>query len=278
MTSGKMVRLFLPAGSADGLLVCDLLNWSGVVLKFRREALGDFLERSESRQAGVYILRGRDHSGAIDQIYIGESDIIGNRLRQHSKSKSKDFWCETYIVASKDHSLTKSHILYLEAALIGNVLASGRIPLTNTKKSAYERLSEADTAYLNSFTDSLIVLLSAIGFDVFLPTPLRPAGVPPTASNCRSPETSLAAASTASASPSAHIVLLDEKSGLTAHARESGGKILVLKGSHASLKVKGLVPHLVDLRAKLLEDGVLGLSKAGDCLEFASTMRAPVPP
>lgn len=271
---GKTMELFLADGTAEGLTICDLKNWSGHVFKFRREGLARFLSLQESARTGVYILRGIDLSDGEPRIYIGESDNIGSRLKQHSKNSDKDFWSETYVICSKDTHLTKTHALFVEFALIEKAAESGRYRLSNSKMSAYDLVSKADSAYLRSFVDDALLVLSATGLDIFVPPAATAAKFECAHDTPTNPAISV---STDDDVPDAelpfenaplHVELRDVKTGIRAMGVETEGKILVLKGSQVSLGTKGLAPHLVKRREELIRDGILAPAAEEGRLEF----------
>ncbi|CAO5157207.1 hypothetical protein FAIPA1_10131 [Frankia sp. AiPs1] len=43
--AGKQVRLFLVDGTPGGLMTAEIMNWTGHVLKGKRERLGDIRAR-----------------------------------------------------------------------------------------------------------------------------------------------------------------------------------------------------------------------------------------
>jgi len=72
-----------------------------------RTDLDDLLLREELDKAGVYILTGADPLSGSPRAYIGEAEIIRERLKQH---KSKEFWTSAVVFVSKDENLTKGHV------------------------------------------------------------------------------------------------------------------------------------------------------------------------
>ncbi|MDR0627963.1 MAG: GIY-YIG nuclease family protein [Bifidobacteriaceae bacterium] len=109
---GKSVRLYLADGTVGGLRTAGIMNWTGHVSAVRRIDLGELLRRKESGRTGVYLLLGDDLA------YVGEADVVRNRLRAHARPEpegGKDFWTEAVIITSKDTNLTKAHARYLEA-------------------------------------------------------------------------------------------------------------------------------------------------------------------
>ena len=83
---------------------------SGKAIAAPRTELDELLQREELDKAGVYILSGADPHSGLPLAYIGEAEVIRERLKQH---KSKDFWISAIVFVSKDENLTKAHVRYL---------------------------------------------------------------------------------------------------------------------------------------------------------------------
>ena len=85
---------------------------------FPRTKLNDFIQRKEAKRAGCYILMGEDERTGETRLYIGEGEVVKERLRQHASGASqKEFWNEAIVFTSKDDYITKTQIQYLEAKL-----------------------------------------------------------------------------------------------------------------------------------------------------------------
>ncbi|WP_338035802.1 hypothetical protein [Halochromatium roseum] len=83
---GRSVRLFLVEGKSTGLITAEIMNWTGHVLTGPRTELPKFLARPEVARTGVYLLHGRDPDDPDrTMLYIGESDQVGARLKQHNQ-------------------------------------------------------------------------------------------------------------------------------------------------------------------------------------------------
>src|SRR5260370_20757354 len=88
MTSAT-IKLFLPRGDAKSLRTAEISNWTGKAVAAPRTELDELLAREELEKAGGYMLIGSDPSTNVPRAYIGEAEIIRDRLRQ---PKSKEFW------------------------------------------------------------------------------------------------------------------------------------------------------------------------------------------
>src|SRR4051794_12444772 len=93
------IKLFLLNGDAKSLRTAEISNWSGKAIAAPRTELDDLLAREELEKAGVYILIGNDVVTNVPRAYIGESEIVRDRLKKH---KTKEFWISAIVFVSKD--------------------------------------------------------------------------------------------------------------------------------------------------------------------------------
>jgi hypothetical protein len=100
MTSAT-IKLFLPRGDAKSLRTAEISNWTGKAVAAPRTELDELLTREELEKAGVYILIGNDPLTNAARAYIGEAEIIRDRLKQH---KTKEFWVSAIVFVSKDEN------------------------------------------------------------------------------------------------------------------------------------------------------------------------------
>lgn len=100
-------------------MTAEIINWTGKTIVAPRSKLSDLAKREETKRAGIYLLVGDDPENlSKKRVYVGESDNVFERLKNHQKDVTKDFWTQTVLVISKDENLTKSHVRYLESRLI----------------------------------------------------------------------------------------------------------------------------------------------------------------
>src|SRR5207245_7930473 len=91
-----------------------------------RTEFDELLAREELEKAGIYILIGSDPLTNAPRAYIGEAEIIRDRLKQH---KTKEFWVSAIVFVSKDENLTKAHVRYLESRLLAEAAQVNRFSL-----------------------------------------------------------------------------------------------------------------------------------------------------
>ena len=253
---GRSVRLFLAEGTASGLSTAEIMNWTGHVLTGSRSGLPSFLKRSELERTGIYFLVGPDpHDPGTLQVYVGEGDIVRDRLVRHSQDDGKDFWERTCVVTSKDHNITKAHARYLEARLIEIARDSGTASLVNATSPEPPRLPEADKSDMEFFIEQLELIFPVLGFD-FL-RQYKP--VARTVS-----ETALTPPDQGDAPV---FFLTNEKLGIQAQAQEIDGEFVVLKGSSAVNNWRGNDHSYARQHSQLAKSGRLAKGK-GELLSF----------
>lgn len=164
MTSATL-KLFLPHGDARRLRVGEVSNWTGKALAAPRTELDDLLARDELESAGVYFLLGVNPDTGDSLAYIGEAEVIRDRLRQH---KAKDFWTSVVVFVSKDENLTKAHVRYLENRLLQEAKAVGRYVLENSNGSN-PKLPESDREDMEVYLTRIRQVLPVLGTDLLSP-------------------------------------------------------------------------------------------------------------
>lgn len=246
MTQGRSIRLFLVDGTPNGLLTAEIMNWTGHVLTGPRSKLSELVQRQEVSRTGIYILVGPDPDNSFRSlVYIGESDDVGKRLKQHNRPEEqggKDFWEKVCLVTSKDQNLTKAHVKHLESLLIQNARNVARCTLVNGTAHEYTNLPEADLADMAFFLEQIRTVLPVLGFD-FLRDSTRPAAHPGT-----QPSAAL---------ESPFFVLEVPKYNIKARAQEVDGEFFVLQGSLARGEWVGTDRGYKTLFNQLVEDQVL---------------------
>lgn len=236
------------------MLTAELFNWTGHVLMTPRTQIATALRRPEAGYAGVYLLLGEQ--GGQPCAYVGESEDIAKRIRQHDAAK--DWWTSAVLVTTTGNKLNKAHVRYLEARLIEEARGIGRMPLNNGTNPARPPLSEADVAKMEVFLDNLLVVLPAVRVDMFIQR-ARPTGA--TASAAQPGMTSGATASKEQDTP-VRFVLDLPKYGLQAVARLQDGEFIVEAKSRARSRWEGAAGQTTSyasLHEELVRSGVLAV-------------------
>lgn len=242
MNPSATIKLFLPLGDPKKVRTAEISNWSGKAVAAPRTDLDHLLARPELAKSGVYMLLGTNPESGNLEAYIGEGEVVGERLKQH---KGKEFWTSAIAFVSKDENLTKAHIRYLEGRIIVEATAVGRYSLINSMPSG-AKLPESDQQEMEVFLEKIGQLLPVLGTELLSPV---------------APVAKLTAPSE---------LLYCTVKNLEARGLRSPNGFVVLAGSAAVLKERaGTKTHgawISALRAKLLEDG--SLVQKSDALSF----------
>lgn len=161
------IRIYVPDGDPEGVRIIDRMNWTGKGITFPRDAWAQAQQRSELQQPGVYILIGRDEDEDQDLplLYIGQTDDLLFRLKQHDKEK--DFWDRAVVFVSTNFGLNRAHITWLEWALIQRAKLIAQSRLLNGNSPSEPPLSEFEKADTEGFLNEIIQILPLIGITAF---------------------------------------------------------------------------------------------------------------
>ncbi|MDC4801477.1 DUF4357 domain-containing protein [Acinetobacter baumannii] len=251
MGQGKSVKLFLADGTPNGILTAEIINWTGHVLSAPRSKLAELIQRDECTKTGVYFLISHDPENPLyPRVYIGESDDVANRLKQHNRTEEsggKDFWEKVCLVTSKDQNLTKSHIKYLESRLMDIAKQNGQCQLENGTAHNYSRLPESDIADMEFFLEQIQIVLPVLGYD-FLKDLKRPSYQQYLSKTYSFIEPEV--------DKTANFYLTSRE--VDANAQEIDGEFFVLKGSQVRKEVsQPNYTYMKNLRPRLFEKGII---------------------
>lgn len=215
MTHGKTIRIFLVDGTPGGIMSAEIINWTGQVLKFPRALFPEVLKREEIKKTGVYFLIGPNQDDPSQRIvYVGMSDNISQRLKSHIVDEQKDFFEEVAFFSSKDANITVGHAAYLEYRLLEILQSVGTATIFNGNSGSLANLPESEQSDMEQVLENLRVLMPVLGYD-FLQ---------------EKPKISM---DTSTNSKSAVFELTRASEKIHARAYESGGQLVVMKGSTA---------------------------------------------
>ncbi len=232
MNDTATVRIFLTQGSPTSVRTAEISNWTGKAVAGPRSQIEEMLKREEAGKPGVYFLAGVNPESGRDRVYIGEAEIIRNRIKGHL---DKDFWKTLVFFVSKDENLTKAHIKYLEGKLIETARTVGRFELENAQASG-SHLPESDAADMDVFLFRMEQLLPILGQEFLKPV---------VKNEVRTKRSDL---------------LFCEIKGLKATGRQTDNGFVILKGSEAVLEERPSTQkyqYAANLRATLRSDGIV---------------------
>ena len=181
MAYGKKIELFLKSGSFSGTVTAELSNWSGKAFKISRD---DVDGESELDDIGVYFLFC---GNPATEVYIGESENIRTRLKQHKADylagKEKFLWDVAVCITGRD--LDKAKIKFLENLLINEAKKVGNYVVLTKASSPSTVIKASSKAEMEEFADIVKTMTEVLGYNVFgksrataapAPTPSKPMG------------------------------------------------------------------------------------------------------
>ncbi|RYF31030.1 MAG: GIY-YIG nuclease family protein [Comamonadaceae bacterium] len=248
---GKNIGIYLSDGSVSGIRFGEIRNWTGQALACPRARFGSLKDWPEVRRPGIYFLFGVDEESGRDLVYVGEAEVVLDRLTAHVTGK--EFWTEVVIFTSKDEHLTKGHVRYLECRLVELIAAAGRHQLTNSTYPALPSLPRGERDAMEEFIENIRVLTGVLGH-----RPLDPLSAK-WASLSAEPQATLENANAAPHSglgaPTSFYLRV---SGLIAMASRTDEGIVVLAGSDSTLNIQpSLSTSHKAKREQLIAAGVL---------------------
>jgi len=170
MADGEKIELFLVNGNADSLVTAEVSNWNGKAIKIPRIEVAE-CTREDIQGTGVYFLFCWDEENNEDSVYIGESENVLNRLKDHirdySSDKEKFFWNTAVVFTGND--LNKAFIRYLENRLFEIAKQSKRYKILTQNTYKNTVLKEADIASMEKFIKYIQILINTLGYKVLEP-------------------------------------------------------------------------------------------------------------
>lgn len=163
---GVSIRMFLADGTPEGLRLVEKSNWNGLAVMCSRAQYPDVRGREEFARPGVYLLFGPSSIGPGRQtIYIGQADFARERLDHHQRNR--DSWTHLILFVSRDTTLNKAHVQYLESRLIELANKARRVEIENGNAPRMPFLSEADRADADAFLDDMLLIYPVLGVTAF---------------------------------------------------------------------------------------------------------------
>ncbi|MGK5017066.1 GIY-YIG nuclease family protein [Janthinobacterium sp. HLS12-2] len=251
---GKSIRIYLPNETVAGIRHAEIANWTGQALACPRSLFSELREWPEIQRPGVYILFGVNDETGAEIAYIGEAEVLADRL--HSHLSGKEFWSELVSFSSKDENLTKAHVRYLEARLVSMANEANRYRLENNVAPTLPSLPRADRDAMEEFLGFAKTLLGVLGHRILDPFVVRKTSVD---AQIATMIKNIPAPAEKVLEPSAVFYL--RVSSLQARAVWTEEGMVVFEGSDAALNASAKIPvGLAALRQSLIAAGVLSVS------------------
>jgi hypothetical protein len=163
-TFGKSIRIYLKDGNVTGIRIGEVVNQTIQSVACPRNRLTELSSYDEANKPGVYFLFGKDEETGGDKVYVGESENVFTRIKDHILTK--EFWNEAILFTSKDQNLTKAHVRYLENRSIQDANVVKRY-ITSQNDSPATSLPQADRDAMEEFFTYIKLLLGVFGHKLF---------------------------------------------------------------------------------------------------------------
>jgi hypothetical protein len=163
----QTIQIFLPTGDPNGIRQAEITTRSVRVFDVPRSELKLFTETPESTQPGLYFLLSDENGDGEPEVYIGESDSLRDRLKNHD---SKRTWDRVVAAVSTSNSWTKVHVQYMERQAIALAKAAGARQLGNSAAGYTSHVPAPLVADCEEYLETIRVLVSTLGFN-FLEVP-----------------------------------------------------------------------------------------------------------
>lgn len=156
------INTLLLDGTLDGARIIQ--NSTSTVRAFvvPRIRLSDIKNQAGLHQPAIYLLINVDEG----QLYVGESEDFYERIKDHELKKP--FWDRAIAIVSRDNTLAKHHVKYLESEVL-RLARSGSMVIMNEKLSKAALVDEFAMPMLSSVMDDIRLLTGFIGLDIFTP-------------------------------------------------------------------------------------------------------------
>lgn len=251
---GKTIKIYLPDENVSGIRHAEIANWSGQALACPRSKFQELKEWPEVQRPGVYFLFGVDEENGSDAVYVGEAEVVIERLSSHVNNK--DFWTEVVAFTSKDENLTKAHVRYLESRCVGMAKQAGRYQVTNSTLPQLPSLPRSDRDAMEEFLKAAKMLLSALGHKVLedFISQAKQASI----LNAIPSATLLEDATVVPMPAYSPVIFHLHVAGIHARGVRTDEGMVVLQGSDATtVTYKSLTGSMAALRQLLIESGIL---------------------
>ena len=177
-SKARILKLFLKNGTLDGFFNVEDTNTIVSVYSCPRDSIEELIIEEASEGYGVYFLLSEN------QVYIGQSTNLRKRIDQHKIGKL--WWQRAVLLTTKNDSLTRSNIDYLESEFIKLAEIANTLDIDNKNKGIKQKIDKFYQEYLKKFIEESLILLELIGVSVFkktlrnkLPSPIKPSRIIP---------------------------------------------------------------------------------------------------
>lgn len=134
------------------------------VTLFPVHLLNEFLKEDSSEKPAVYILYNKSYLSK-SSMYIGETENIARRLKEHKRTFNKTFWTDTIVLQST--VLNKALLKNIESKLFSRGVFADRAIVVNSEFPTKSVLSDFDQAKADAIIDEFLENLVNMNINLF---------------------------------------------------------------------------------------------------------------
>lgn len=176
------MTLLLLKGTDKGPKTAAFGDWHGQAIYSPAASASEILSRPEFDKPGVYVLKRDPKDGAYqDRVYIGQSSVLRDRLKNHMSKFAKRPFSEFVAFSSTNNIVNIGTVSYLEHRLVAMANQARNCEVENKQKPKYPQLPESDRINMESYLRRMKIILPIFGFNFLEEAIVQPVAVPPEA-------------------------------------------------------------------------------------------------
>ena len=159
------IQIYLPDGNPYGIKFVDIETSVIKAIEIPRIMLNNFFKMNEAKESALYYLINSNDNPK--KVYIGQTDTIENRLKNHHKNKN--FWDKIIVFISTKNNMTATNRMQLEYLSITKANKTNTYKLENEKNGSEQNITASDKSTCDSFFNDIEILTGALGYTIFKP-------------------------------------------------------------------------------------------------------------
>jgi len=167
LVSAYSLTISVPTGDPSELQIVEVSNWIGRALSVSRVPSKAAIEHG-LQNAGIYLLIGDSAAGEGEEsIYIGESENVFERLRNHQNKPTLDFWTQTVCFTAANNFMNKGHLRFMESELLKLANNAKTWHVVNSQAPTTTPLGTADQIAANAYLTTALNIATVLKVSAF---------------------------------------------------------------------------------------------------------------
>lgn len=158
----RTIEIFLPNGNPSSIQKARNTISPLKAIMFNIAELENLKTDFENTN-GVYVLLGDED--VIDQVYIGETNDLYKRFKNHRSNK--EFWNIGYAIINETGSFDKAHLTYLESLMISKARECQNSDVQNDNAGQPSRITDEKKFDCLNYFQTIVLLVETLGLNIF---------------------------------------------------------------------------------------------------------------